>query len=92
MDSVDFMNEVLSFMGSLGLSDLENSGLRFPAEDWDWRDCCHACAWLGFMGHELPGNLMARMLLGPPDRVVALYLEWLSHRSGGCSSLFDLAG
>lgn len=94
MESVDFMNEVLSYMGSLGLSDLENSGLRFPAENWDWQDCCHACVWIGFMGHELPGNLMSRLLLGPPSPLVALYLKWLRHKSGGDfpGNLFDLAG
>lgn len=76
------MNEVLSFMGSLGLEDLGASGLRFPAVDWDWQDCCHACVWLGFMGYELPGNLVSRMLLGPVNPGVALYFEWLRHKSG----------
>lgn len=94
MDSRDFMLEVVSFMDSLGISSLEQSGLRFPAVDWDWVDCCHACAWLGFMGHELPGNLLARMVLGPVDPVVSLYFKWLRHKSGRVSvvDMFDLAG
>lgn len=81
-------------MGSLGLSGLEDSGLRFPAVDWDWQDCCHACVWLAFMGHELPGNLVSRLLLGPPNPVVVLYFSWLRHKSSGVGGvdLFDLAG
>lgn len=93
-DSRDFMLEVLSFMSLLGEVGLENSGLRFPAVDWDWVDCCHACVWLGFMGYELPSNLMSRLVLVPGDRVVLLYLEWLRHKSRSVSAvdMFDLAG
>lgn len=94
MDASDFMREVLEYMDSLGVVELENSGLRFPAVDWDWLDCCHACVWLGFMGHSLPGNLMSRLVLGPVNPVVSLYLEWLRHKSGGAVvvDVFDLAG
>lgn len=91
MDSLEFQREVVEFMGVLGLSDLENSGLRFPAVDWDWQDCCHACVWLGFLGYELPGNLMARMVLGPSNPLVALYLKWLQHKSS-VRSIWELAG
>lgn len=94
MDAVDFMDEVVSYMGSLGLEDLENSGLVFPAVGWDWQDCCHACVWLGCLGHELPGNLLSRMLLGPRSPGVALYIEWLRHKSGGGlpGEVLDFAG
>lgn len=94
MDSVDFMLEVVSYMESLGVSDLENSGLRFPAVDWSWEDCCHACVWLGFMGNELPGNLVSRMLLGPSNPGVSLYFRWLRHKSSSAPvvEIWDLAG
>lgn len=82
-NQADFMEDVLAYMGSLGLRSLEGSGLRFPAVDWGWGECCRACVWLGFMGHELPGNLTSRLLLGPGDPSVALYFKWLRHKSGG---------
>jgi hypothetical protein len=84
-----FMLEVVEFMASLGLSDLPGSGLRFPAVGWDRLDCCHACVWLSFQGYVLPGNLVSRMLLGPPDPLVSL---WVRVRSSGGRSIFDLAG
>lgn len=90
MDSLSFMNEVVGFMGSLGLSDLENSGLKFPAVDWDWDTCCHACLWLACMGHELPGNLHSRMLLGPHNMSVDVYARLQEFRRR--PSIWDLAG
>lgn len=90
LDAESFMLEVVEFMGVLGVSDLEGSGLRFPASGWDWLDCCHACAWLAFQGNVLPGHLVSRMLLGPPNPVVALWSRW--ELSGRTVSLFDLAG
>lgn len=85
----EFMLEVVGFMSSVGLSDLPESGLRFPAVGWDRLDCCHACVWLSFRGYVLPGNLVSRMMLGPPNPLVAL---WSRVQSAGVHSLFDLAG
>lgn len=82
MDAFEFMREIESFMGSLGLDDLEGSGLRFPAVGWDWLDCCHACAWLTAEGHDLPGNLVSRMMLGPWNPSVRLYCQLLEFRRG----------
>jgi len=90
----EFMGEVVEFMAGLGLSDLDGSGLRFPASGWDRLDCCTACAWLSFQGHILPGNLSSRMLLGPPNPIVALWSRWESSQvvSTSVVSLMDLAG
>jgi hypothetical protein len=65
-------------MEALGISDLPGSGLRFPPEDWDWHDCCHACVWMAISGRELSSGLEARMLLGPSNPLVKLYVEWSS--------------
>lgn len=94
MESLDFMREILEYMEILGLSDLEGSGLRFPAEGWDWLDCCHACVWLGFAGYELPDNLLSRLVLGPSNHLVVLYFKWLSHKSSLQKGfdIWDLAG
>jgi len=90
----EFMGEVVEFMAGLGLSDLDGSGLRFPASGWDRLDCCTACAWMSFHGHILPGNLSSRMLLGPPNPIVVLWSRWESSRvvSTSVVSLMDLAG
>lgn len=80
MSCSDFSVEIVSFMGSLGLLDLENSGLRFPPDDWDWDSCCHACVWLVALGHVLPGNLSSRMMLGPMNPSVRLYCALLRFR------------
>ena len=88
-----FMLEVVEFMASVGLSDLPGSGLRFPASGWDRLDCCHACVWLSFQGYVLPDHLVSRMLLGPPDPLVSLWVR-CGHLvvAPGVVSLFDLAG
>jgi len=90
----EFMLEVVAFMESLGIHELEGSGLKFPAVDWDRLDCCQACAWLAFQGHELPGHLEARLLLGDPNPIVRLLLEWRRHKSSasGMGWLWELAG
>lgn len=80
MNCEDFSSEIVSFMESVGVVDLPGSGLRFPAVGWGWRDCCRACIWLALSGHELPEGLENRMVLGPADPVVRLYLEWRSRR------------
>lgn len=85
MDS--FVLEVLGFMGSLGLRDLEGSGLRFPAVGWDWDDCCHACVWLACLGHSLPGNLHNRMMMGPLNSLVEVYVRLLEYRRRGGTNL-----
>lgn len=90
MQDDSFMLEVVGFMGSLGLSDLENSGLVFPAVDWDWETCCHACLWLACMGYELPGGLESRMLLGPMNMSVRTYVQLMGFRRR--PSIWDLAG
>ena len=73
MDFAAFSSDVMDFVGSLGLSGLEESGLRFPLEDWD--SCCHVCVWLSAMGHELPSHLVSRLVLGPMNPSVRLYCE-----------------
>ena len=78
--SVGFMLEVVSFMESVGVSDLPGSGLSLPASGWCWLDCCRACVWLALSGRELPEVLENRMLLGPANPVVRLYLEWRDQR------------
>lgn len=80
MCSAEFSAEVVSFISSLGLSELEGSGLRLPPGEWDWELCCHACVWLAAMGHILPGNLSSRMLLGPENPSVRIYCELLRLR------------
>lgn len=81
MDPLEFAREVEEYMEALGLRDLPGSGLRFPAVGWDLDDCCHACVWLVVLGHELPGNLVARMVfLGSGSPLVRLYFQWVEFR------------
>jgi len=79
-DAAEFMGEIVSFMESIGVSDLPGSGLRFPAAGWDWDECCHACVWMAISGRELPDGLVARMMLGPPSPLVKLYCLWSEQR------------
>lgn len=82
------MGEIVSFMETIGISDLPGSGLRFPAAGWDWDDCCQACVWMAISGVELSDALVARMMLGPSSPLVRLYVEWDSRR-GEVSLPFD---
>lgn len=84
----DFVSELACFMGSLGLTRLEGSGLEFPEVGWSWGDCCRACLWLSLRGHELPENLESRLTLGPQNEATRLYFEWVSSR-GGLALPFD---
>jgi hypothetical protein len=88
-EDLEFMKDVAGFMDSIGVHDLPHSGLRFPPSGWDRLDCCHACAWLSFQGHILPGYLSSRMLLGTPNPIVEMWSRWESSR---VVSLMDLAG
>jgi len=80
MGCVEFSAEVVSFMSSVGISDLSDSGLRLPPEEWDWESCCHACVWLVAIGHVLPLGLSSRMVLSPSSPSVRLYCELLRIR------------
>lgn len=80
MNCEDFSSEIVSFMESVGVADLPGSGLPLDSSRWGWRECCRACIWLAFSGRELPAGLENRMVLGPADPVVRLYLEWRSRR------------
>lgn len=75
-----FAYVVSEVLGSLGLRDLEGSGLRFPAVGWDWDDCCHACVWLACPGHSLPAGLHNRMLMGPSNPSVESYVVLMGFR------------
>ena len=73
MDFASFSSDVMDFIVSSGILMPEESGLRFPLEDWD--ACCLACVWLSAMGHELPSHLVSRLVLGPMNPSVRVYCE-----------------
>lgn len=80
MSCAEFSADVVSFMSSLGLSDLGEAGIRLPPEEWDWESCCRVCVLLVAMGHVLPGSLSSRMALGPVGPSVRLYSELMRIR------------